>query len=48
MNYDNDLGHRLGFWILYRYFRRGGIYRYDPNRRVKAFRLAWAYWKKSW
>ena len=38
---------RLGLRTLYRYFRSGGVYRYDPKPRLKELRLAWAYWRKG-
>lgn len=37
---------RLPLRMLYRYFRSGGIYRYEPKPRWKAARLAWVYWRK--
>ena len=37
----------LGFRRLYRYFRSGGIYRYNPRSRRDAASLAWAYSRKE-
>lgn len=37
----------LGFGRLYRYFRSGGFYRYNPRSRREAARLAWAYSRKA-